>query len=88
MDGSRLAVEAKAHAPIGVLERRARASAEDDADRRQHRQVAGPAAADEAAVSNGRTSPAFALAGEAMPDRRFPPPWTIEDDGALGHRVA
>ena len=21
-----------------------------------------------------------------MPDRRFPPPWTIEDNGALGHR--
>ena len=31
----------------------------------------------------GRTSPAFALAGEAMPDRRVPPPWTIEDNGAL-----
>jgi hypothetical protein len=23
------------------------------------------------------------LAGEAMPDRRVPPPWMIEDNGAL-----
>ena len=28
---------------------------------------------------HGLRSPAFALAGEAMPDRRFPPPWTVED---------
>ena len=27
----------------------------------------------------GRTSPALALAGKAMPDRSFPPPWTVED---------
>ena len=29
----------------------------------------------------GRISPALALAGEATPDCRFPPPWTIEDNG-------
>jgi hypothetical protein len=52
---------------------------------RQHRQAAGAAAADDAAVSNekgGRTSPALALAGEAMPDRRFPLPWSVEETDA------
>ena len=30
----------------------------------------------------GRSRPAPALAGEAMPARRFPPPWTVEEKDA------